>query len=60
MHYCPLYCVMYILPVQCILLPNDERKFLPAEWTPLYAGVPVPLADASGARYGGGWVEPLD
>ena len=47
------------MPVQCILLPNDERKFLPAEWTPLYAGVPVPLADASGSRYGGGWVEPL-
>ena len=47
------------LEPQCILIPNDDRKFFPAEWTPLYAGVPVLLTDASGAKHGGGWVEPI-
>ena len=48
------------LEPQCILIPNDDRKFFPAEWTPLYAGVPVLLTDTSdNAKYGGGWVEPI-
>ncbi|GAX77514.1 hypothetical protein CEUSTIGMA_g4958.t1 [Chlamydomonas eustigma] len=44
---------------QSILQASDERLFLPAEWTPLYVGVPTQLLDSTGLKYGGGWIEPI-
>lgn len=49
----------YPIMTQCVLQASDPRLYFPAEWTPMYAGVPVPVKTADGSRYGSGYAECL-
>ena len=53
----PASSLPYPILTEAILRPNDVARFVPQEWTPLYAGVPSKITDGKGAKFGAGFVE---
>ncbi|GLC39137.1 hypothetical protein PLESTF_000975200 [Pleodorina starrii] len=48
----------FLIIGQALLLPKEDSKFYPFEWTPLYGGCPA-LYDNVSPKLGAGWVEAL-